>query len=360
MLGVFLVSTNVFVVRSISVSDTIIRNLIDPEDVQFTDNLWIHLGIVLADVGPVKHPEQYFVHRLEPVIKSALSFSGKRPIHLVYISDEDSLEVIANQTEKTLAKVLRERILLSSEAWKVPDHHIPTFRVEFVNIKSITEKYRTQIDHMKTRFNVVNETYKIGIDGFENWGFDPVVKYRHDLFYVSPFYHLMFPFEKFVVVDADIEFKYNINKLFEEFEKFEPNQLYAFAKDMSPLYRTLLHSYRKENPETKLGDPGNLQGINTGVVLLNLQKMRSDKTFQEYLNSENIDKLCDKYHFKGFIGDQDWWNIVVWDNPQFVHFLDCGFNFQIKKEFNQHPFDQLFDIYHACDSTMMIKHGHNM
>ena len=54
----------------------------------------------------------------------------------------------------------------------------------------------------------------------------------------------MFPFEKFVVVDADIEFKYNINKLFEEFEKFEPNQLYAFAKDMSPLYRTLLHSYR--------------------------------------------------------------------------------------------------------------------
>lgn len=39
MLGVFLVSTNVFVVKSISVSDTIIRNLIDPEDVQFTDNL---------------------------------------------------------------------------------------------------------------------------------------------------------------------------------------------------------------------------------------------------------------------------------------------------------------------------------
>ena len=48
-----------------------------------------------------------------------------------------------------------------------------------MNIKSITEKYRTQIDHMKTRFNVVNETYTIGIDGFENWGFDPVVKYRH-------------------------------------------------------------------------------------------------------------------------------------------------------------------------------------
>ena len=32
---------------------------------------------------------------------------------------------------------------------------------------------------MKTRFNVVNETYKVGIDGFENWGFDPVVKYKH-------------------------------------------------------------------------------------------------------------------------------------------------------------------------------------
>ena len=33
--------------------------------------------------------------------------------------------------------------------------------------------------------------------------------YHHgqDLFYVSPFYHLVLPFDKFIILDADIEFK---------------------------------------------------------------------------------------------------------------------------------------------------------
>ena len=65
-----------------------------------------------------------------------------------------------------------------------------------------------------------------------------------DLFYISPFYHLVFPFEKFGIIDVDIEFKHSINLLFEEFDNFNQKQLYAFGKDMSPLYRTLLYHYR--------------------------------------------------------------------------------------------------------------------
>ena len=65
-----------------------------------------------------------------------------------------------------------------------------------------------------------------------------------DLFFISPFYHLVFPFEKFLITDADIQFVYNINLLYDEFDKFGANKLYAFAKDMSPLYRTLMYEYR--------------------------------------------------------------------------------------------------------------------
>ena len=61
---------------------------------------------------------------------------------------------------------------------------------------------------------------------------------------MSPFYHLLFPFSKFAVIDADIEFKRNIDLLFTEFDKFSGDQMYAFGKDMSPLYRTLLFDYR--------------------------------------------------------------------------------------------------------------------
>ena len=68
--------------------------------------------------------------------------------------------------------------------------------------------------------------------------------FTQDLFFISPFYHLVFPFEKFLITDADIQFVYNINLLYDEFDEFGEDKLYAFAKDMSPLYRTLVYRYR--------------------------------------------------------------------------------------------------------------------
>ena len=47
-----------------------------------------------------------------------------------------------------------------------------------------------------------------------------------------------------------------------------------------------------------------LQGINSGVALLNLEKMRKSDTFNKYLENDFIGSLCQKYLFKGFIGDQ--------------------------------------------------------
>ena len=196
------------------------------------------------------------------------------------------------------------------------------------------------------------------------------------------------------MIDADIEFQQSLLRLYKEFDKFGPNQLFGLAKDMSPYYRTVLYQYRRENPGTEHGDVGRLQGLNTGVALFHLQRMRESQEFAEYLHHDNIKKVCDKFHFKGFIGDQveirifpsevkmyksslqDWWNIVAWDRPELLYFLDCGFNFQLRGEFNRPPFDkvlysqfyffphissfQLFAEYHNCDSKVMIKHGHNM
>ena len=66
-----------------------------------------------------------------------------------------------------------------------------------------------------------------------------------DLFYISPFYHLVFPFDKFLVLDADTEFKQSPELLYEEFDKFEPEQLFGVAKDMSHNYRLLLITHRQ-------------------------------------------------------------------------------------------------------------------
>ena len=50
-------------VLTISVKETIITSLVSPEDLTITSDQWIHLGLVMANVGLEKHPEQYYVHR---------------------------------------------------------------------------------------------------------------------------------------------------------------------------------------------------------------------------------------------------------------------------------------------------------
>ena len=61
---------------------------------------------------------------------------------------------------------------------------------------------------------------------------------------MSPFYHLVLPFDKFIVLDADIEFKSSPELLHSQFSKFVPGQVAGVAKDMSQLYRLLLIRHR--------------------------------------------------------------------------------------------------------------------
>ena len=63
---------------------------------------------------------------------------------------------------------------------------------------------------------------------------------------------------------------------------------------------------RKDHPGTELGEPGKLQGVNTGVVLLHLERMRTSPAMAHYLHPGVMAALCDKLQFKGFIGDQVW------------------------------------------------------
>ena len=67
-------------VAPVSVQETVTRRLLSPQDVQYSDNTvwiddyiirclvdimfqWLHLGIVLADVGPETETGRYYVAR---------------------------------------------------------------------------------------------------------------------------------------------------------------------------------------------------------------------------------------------------------------------------------------------------------
>ena len=105
------------------------------------------------------------------------------------------MEVISHQMEKTLGKIIRERFLLNSEAWKQKHYRIPKFRfrfhnqkcfyyiekiivrVEFANISEFTDTYRATITEMRKYFGRGGDWFNVGIEGKENWSFQSVDKY---------------------------------------------------------------------------------------------------------------------------------------------------------------------------------------
>jgi len=341
------------------ITQSIFTELVKPWDVKISSPEYIHMGLVMAGVSPEQHPEQHYLHRMEKMLRSTISYSQGTPLHLVFISDQESVQVISRRVESAYASMVMGRILLHNEIWKMKRYRIPKLRVEFVDLSAITDKYRDTVEHMKTHFNRFNESYRIS-ESQDNWGFWPATKYDKDLFYLAPFYHLVFPFHKFIVVDADIEFKYRVESLYDVFESFEEEQMYSLGRDLSPFYRSMVYEYRAENPGTEVGSPGNLQGVNTGVVLLHLAKMRESLRFNKYLEKQEMDRVCQKFHFKGFIGDQDWWNLVVWDSPHLVHFLPCIYNYQTNTQLNKEPWTEVFPSYHHCEGEVRIMHGHDV
>ena len=66
-------------------------------------------------------------------------------------------------------------------------------------------------------------------------------KYRDDLFLIAIFYHRVFPFNRFIMLDVDLKFKIDIAELFDQFNDFENENEDTFAavgRDLSPHYAT--------------------------------------------------------------------------------------------------------------------------
>ena len=143
------------------IRQSIFTELVKPWDVKISSPEYIHMGLVMAGVSPEQHPEQHYLHRMEKMLRSTISYSQGTPLHLVFISDQESVQVISRRVESAYASMVMGRILLHNEIWKMKRYRIPKLRVEFVDLSAITDKYRDTVEHMKTHFNRFNESYRI-------------------------------------------------------------------------------------------------------------------------------------------------------------------------------------------------------
>ena len=76
------------------------------------------------------------------------------------------------------------------------------------------------------------------------------------------------------------------------------------ATDQTPHYYDKSRSYREASPSSSVGAPGNMQGLNTGVVLLDLERMRASQLYQRATVIEEMLRLEQKYNIRGTVGDQ--------------------------------------------------------
>ncbi|XP_065604181.1 xyloside xylosyltransferase 1 [Cyrtonyx montezumae] len=212
------------------------------------------------------------------------------------------------------------------------------------DVNELTEKLFPIVEDMQKHFSAGSGTY-----------------YSDSIFFLSVAMHRIMPKEitQIIQVDLDLKYKANIRDLFEEFDNFQERAVIGIAREMQPVYRHTFWQYRRENPQTRVGEPppDGQPGFNSGVLLLNLEAMRHSKLYNQLLEPAMVQKLTEKYHFKGHLGDQDFFTMVGMEHPELFHVLDCTWNRQLCTWWKDHGYSDVFEQYFRCEGEVKIYHG---
>ncbi|XP_077572366.1 xyloside xylosyltransferase 1 [Stigmatopora nigra] len=218
------------------------------------------------------------------------------------------------------------------------------YEVVFHDVEAFTHKLFPIVEALQKHFSAGSLAY-----------------YSDAIFFLSVAMHHILPknLTRIVQLDLDLKYRTNIRDLFQEFDHFPPGAVLGIAREMQPVYRHTFWQYRKENPQTRVGDPppDGLPGFNSGVMLLDLAAMRASALYNQLLDTRNVTKLADKYSVKGHLGDQDFFTMISMEHPELFYSLACGWNRQLCTWWRDHGYRDVFQLYYHCDGPIYIYHG---
>lgn len=177
--------------------------------------------------------------------------------------------------------------------------------------------------------------------------------------------------------------------------RFSPDNLFGLSPELTPVYYHILYKFRERNPSTNFGRPyypaaatasaaaqalnvdgsraahGNRKhsaasaavvkhgypGLNSGVVMLNLDAIRRSKLLENIIRPEHVARLVHKYQFRGHLGDQDFYTLIGYDMPGMVYRLDCAWNRQLCTWWKDHGYSEIFDTFFHCEGKIRLYHG---
>ncbi|XP_069009569.1 xyloside xylosyltransferase 1 isoform X1 [Embiotoca jacksoni] len=245
------------------------------------------------------------------------------------------LHFVSDQPSQELGERMLQEFLLDA-----------TFRYEvlFHDVVALTQKLFPIVEAMQKHFSAGSGAY-----------------YSDSIFFLSVAMHKIMPesLTRIVQLDLDLKYKTNIRDFFQEFDRFPPGAVIGIAREMQPVYRHTFWQYRKEHPQTRVGEPppDGLPGFNSGVMLLDLGAMRASALYNQLLEPSNVAKLADQYRFKGHLGDQDFFTMIGMEHPELFYSLACGWNRQLCTWWRDHGYGDVFQLYYRCDGPIYIYHG---
>ncbi|XP_029356230.1 xyloside xylosyltransferase 1 [Echeneis naucrates] len=245
------------------------------------------------------------------------------------------LHFVSDQASQELGEKMLQEFLVDA-----------TFKYEvlFHDVVVLTQKLFPIVEAMQKHFSAGSGAY-----------------YSDAIFFLSVAMHHIMPesLTRIVQLDLDLKYRTNIRDLFQEFDQFPPGAVIGITREMQPVYRHTFWQYRKENPQTKVGEPApdGLPGFNSGVMLLDLEAMRASALYNQLLKPSNVAKLTDQYRFRGHLGDQDFFTMIGMEHPELFYSLACGWNRQLCTWWRDHGYGDVFQLYYRCDGPVYIYHG---
>ncbi|XP_059491161.1 xyloside xylosyltransferase 1-like [Neocloeon triangulifer] len=259
---------------------------------------------------------------------TSLTEFASKPINLHIICDQDSKKYLTSYSNST-----------DFFQSKVP------IKLLYYNAKESFEKARDVVMAMKPHFSSASGSY-----------------YSDDLFFLSLGLHQISSLNQVLLLDIDIQFRADVVLLFQFFELFNDDQMFGLAPELSPVYKHVLYKYLnklKENPQ-KIGEPDiedGYSGFNSGVVLLDLEKMRLSAFYETLVSTDSVNELSVEFEFKGHLGDQDFFTLMGIKSPELIFKLPCAWNRQMCQWWREHGYADVFDRYFACEGKVKIYHA---
>lgn len=249
-----------------------------------------------------------------------------------------ALHVIIDNSSRTVAQEVLETVKETTQK---------DILVMYYDVAYLAEELQDIVSAMQPHFSSQPGTY-----------------YSDALFFLSLGLHrIALDQQRAAMFDADTKLQANIEELFQEFDRFGPDTLFGLAPELTPVYRHVLYLYRSHHKDTRFGEPlsshndQGFPGVNSGVILFRLDRMRTNSLYNQLLQAEAVASLANKYSFKGHLGDQDFYTLLAMEHPNLVHLLPCVWNRQLCTWWRDHGYRDVFDAFAYCNGAVKLYHG---